>query len=127
MKSILVDTNILINFLRGKAKARDFLLSLAEDSTVYCSVITVAEIFAGIREHERQQTVDLLDSINIVTVTREIAEKAGMYKSRTRSQGLELDDCFIAATAYILQATLATGNAKHYPMDDIDKIRVVTE
>jgi len=127
MKSILIDTDILINFLRGKNRAREFLSSLVEDVTVYCSVITVAEIFAGMREHEKQQTVDLLDSLNIVAVSRPIAEKAGMYKSHTRTQTLELDDCFIAATAYILQATLATGNTKHYPMDDINKTRVVTE
>jgi predicted nucleic acid-binding protein len=37
---------------------------------------------------------------------------------------LELDDCLIAATAFIENAFLATGNEKHYPMKDIKKIRV---
>lgn len=124
MKLVLIDTDILINFLRGKKKAREFLLTIVEDATVYCSVITVAEIIAGMREHEKPQTIDLLDGFNIVGITREIAEKAGTYKAQTRSQKLQLDDCFIAATAYILQATLATGNVRHYPMNDIDKVRV---
>lgn len=127
MKSILVDTDILINFLRGKKGAQEFLSSLAEDVAIYCSAVTVAEIFADMKEHEKRQTVDFLESLNIVSVSREIAEKAGTYKAHTKSQKLQLDDCFIAATAYILQAALATGNTKHYPMNDIDKIRVVTE
>ncbi|HOE16477.1 MAG TPA: type II toxin-antitoxin system VapC family toxin [Syntrophorhabdaceae bacterium] len=127
MKSILIDTDILINFLRGRKKTREFLSSVVEDAVVYCSAITVAEIFAGMKEQERSQTIDLLDSLNVVGVSREIAEKAGMYKTHARSQKLQLDDCLIAATAYILQATLATGNAKHYPMDDIYKMRVAVE
>jgi predicted nucleic acid-binding protein len=50
-----------------------------------------------------------------------IAEKAGQYKRSIKSQSLELDDCFIAATAYEKNALLLTGNVKHYPMTDLDK------
>ena len=80
MKNFLVDTDILINFLRGSERARHFLSSLINESALYCSVITVAEIFAGMKEHEKEKTTDLLDSLNIIDVTREIAEKAGGYK-----------------------------------------------
>ena len=124
MKNVLVDTDILINFLRGREKARTFLSSLINESIIYCSVVTAAEIFAGMKEHEREKTTDLLDSLNIIDVTREIAEKAGSYKSSIKSHELELDDCFIAATAFARNAVIATGNGKHYPMDDIDKIIV---
>lgn len=122
MKNVLVDTDILINFLRGREKARTFLSSLINESIIYCSVVTVAEIFAGMKEHEREKTTDLLDSLNIIDVTREIAEKAGSYKNRIKSHELELDDCFIAATAFVRNAVIATGNGRHYPMDDIEKI-----
>jgi hypothetical protein len=33
----------------------------------------------------------------------------------------KLDDCIIAATAFVKHAVLATGNDKHYPMADIKK------
>jgi predicted nucleic acid-binding protein len=66
----------------------------------------------------------LLDSLELVDVSRQIAEKAGRYKSGITNQNLELDDCLIAATAYVSNAELATGNIKHYPMDDIRKIAV---
>jgi predicted nucleic acid-binding protein len=124
MKNILLDTDILINFLRGREKTRAFLSSLSDEATLYCSVITVAEIFAGMKEQERKKTEELLDSLNMIEVTKQIAEKAGSYKNRIKSQILELDDCLIAASAESLDAILATGNTKHYPMTDIKKIAV---
>ena len=127
MKPVLVDTDILINFLRGKQKAKEFLLAQLDSGTILCSVITVAEIFAGMRPHEQEKTRGLLDSLEVVPVTRAIAEKAGLYKGGIRSHSLELDDCLIAATAHLHKATLATGNDRHYPMDDIGKTVVTCE
>lgn len=121
MKKIVVDTDVLIDFLRGGKKVQEFLLSAVEESVIYCSAITVAEIHAGMRESERGKTMDLIDSLNIVDVTREIAEKAGAYRRYEKRQSIELDDCLIAATAFIKGAFLATRNVKHYPMDDIKK------
>lgn len=65
MSNILIDTDILINFLRGREKARNYLLSVLEDSTIYCSVITVAEIYAGMKEHEKSKTSELIESLNV--------------------------------------------------------------
>jgi len=124
MKSIIVDTDILINFLRGKKRARDFLLSIVDEAAVCCSVITVAEIYAGMKHQERKETSDLIDSLHIYDISRSIAEKAGEYKREAKKQVLELDDCLIAATAHIEKAVLASGNIKHYPMSGIDKIMV---
>ena len=121
MRRILIDTDVLINFLRGQETARDYLASVLDEADVCCSAVAVAEIHAGMKEHERSKTTDLLDSLTIMDVTRDIAEKAGAYKRTIRSQGLELDDCIIAATAFVKHAMLATGNAKHYPMTDIRK------
>jgi predicted nucleic acid-binding protein len=124
MKNTLVDTDILINFLRGKRKAKDFLSMLLEESGFYCSAITVAEISAGTRPGEEDRTKAFLSQIEVLDVTRDVAEKAGHYKRGARSQSLELDDCLVAATAFIHKAVLATGNGKHYPMKDI-KVTVV--
>ena len=121
MKTVLVDTDVLIDFLRGRERAREFLVSLAGDADIICSAITVAEIHAGMKEQERLKTDELLDSLTIIDVTREIAEKAGAYRRTIRSHALELDDCLIAATSYLKRAPLATGNAKPYPMSDIEK------
>jgi predicted nucleic acid-binding protein len=124
MSSLLLDTDILINMLRGNAAARDFLANNLEENELLCSVITVAEIWAGMRPHEEQATRRLVDSLRIVEVNRAVAEKAGSFKGTTNSHSLELDDCLIAATAFCTGATLATGNGKHYPMKDIRKVVV---
>jgi predicted nucleic acid-binding protein len=127
MKNILIDTDVLIDFLRGKETARRFFLSVAEENTLYCSVITVAEIYAGMREEEKEKTDDLLDSLNIVEITRAVAEKAGRYKHQIRRQALELDDCIIVANAFYVKALLVTGNGKRYPMNDIEKTVISAE
>jgi len=119
MKNTLVDTDILINFLRGRKKAKDYLSTLLDESNIYCSAITVAEIAAGMRSGEEERTKALVDHVEVLDVNREVAEKAGHYKSSARGHGLELDDCLIAAAAFIHKAVLATGNGKHYPMEDI--------
>lgn len=124
MSRLLLDTDILINLLRGKEAAREFIVSHMDEDELYCSVITVAGISAGMRPHEEAATRRLLDTLNILEVSRAVAEKAGHYKGTIKSHSLELDDCLIAATAFLADAALATGNGKHYPMNDVRKIVV---
>lgn len=88
-----------------------------------CSVIPVAEIFAGMRQEEERATRTLLDGLMIISVTQDIAEAAGRFKRRTRAQRLELADCLIAATVLVEGAVLATGNIKDYPMPEISVIK----
>ncbi len=124
MSRLLLDTDILINLLRGREAAREFITSHMEEDELCCSVITVAEISAGMRPHEEVATRRLLDTMNVLGVNRAVAEKAGRYKGDIKSHSLELDDCLIAATAFHADAALATGNGRHYPMGDVRKIVV---
>jgi len=98
---------------------RAFLLEVTRHAVPCCSVVSVAELCAGMRSAEEDSTRELLDSLVIVPVTREIAEVAGRFKRSTRSRRLELADCLIAATAFIEGAAVATGNAKDYPMPEV--------
>ena len=116
---MLIDTDILIDFLRGKPGARDFLTALPGDAMCCCSVITVAELHAGMRESEREKTEELINSLVVLPITKETAELAGTFKREAKSFDLELDDCFIAATAVTESIELATKNARHYPMPQV--------
>jgi hypothetical protein len=116
---MLIDTDILINFLQGKPRARDFLTALPADIMSCCSVVTVAELFAGMRESEREKTAELTNSLVVLPITEEIAELAGTFKREAKGFNLELDDCFIAATAIIEGTELATRNTRHYPMPQV--------
>ena len=119
MKKLLIDSDILIDFLRGKAGAKDYLTKQSEVFPLYCSVITIAEIHAGMQKTEEDKTTKLLDSFFTIPITEKIAKIAGGLKRDTKSHNLELDDCLIAATALVEKAVLATKNLKHYPMKKI--------
>jgi len=119
MSKIILDTDVLIDLLRGRSATRVFLLEVTRQAVPCCSVISVAELHAGMRPAESVPTAALLDALVIIPVTREIAERAGQFKARTRTRRLELADCLIAATAFTEGASLATGNVKDYPIAEL--------
>jgi predicted nucleic acid-binding protein len=116
---IVLDTDILIDVLRGRESARSFLNDAADRFVPCCSVISVAELHVGMRPEEEADTRAFLDGLVILPVTQEIAEVAGHFKKSSTSRRLELADCLIAATAFVEGATLATGNVKDYPMREL--------
>ena len=122
MSNVLLDTDILIDILKGRAAVRTFLFDLTDHAVPCCSVISVVELYAGMRTEEKRVTDILLDALVIVPVGQEIAEVAGRFAQREKSRRLELADCLIAATAFVEGATLATGNTKDYPMPEITVI-----
>ncbi|MEX2525974.1 MAG: type II toxin-antitoxin system VapC family toxin [Gammaproteobacteria bacterium] len=119
--SILIDTDVIIDHLRGILAAREWLLErVSADAPPAISVITVAEIEAGIRASERRHVEALLRGLHILPLDNDIAVQGGRYRALYgRSHGVLLPDVLIAATARIHKKPLYTLNDKHYPMDDI--------
>ena len=115
-RSILIDSDIVIDFLRGEKRAVAVLK--AETDALCFSVITVAEINAGVRNAREEEQVDRLFSlIPVLPVTPEIARQAGKFvKQYSTSHAVELPDAIIAATCTVHYAELFTLNVKHYPM-----------
>lgn len=113
---LLVDTDVLVDYLRGRPEAVGFLEARTE--VLLLSAITVAELFAGVREgKERTALQTFLTAFEIVSVGREIAERGGLYRrDYGRSHNTGLADALIAATAEQAPARLVTLNRKHFPM-----------
>ncbi|HEX4959915.1 MAG TPA: type II toxin-antitoxin system VapC family toxin [Thermoanaerobaculia bacterium] len=113
---ILVDTDVLIDYLRGLPAAVDFLENLTEPLLI--SSMTVAELYAGVREGEEKQVLDLfVQAFEVVPVDDEIAIRGGLFRRDYRaSHGTGLADALLAATASRRGAQLVTLNARHYPM-----------
>lgn len=121
MTDFLLDTNILIRYLR-ETQGYDTLLSTLADNDWLCiSVITRFEILRGLREHEREDTFSLLNSLESFIVNSEIADSAGELVRTYRAKGTTLSeaDSLIAATALHHQLSLVTTNSKHFPMSDL--------
>lgn len=95
----LLDTNILIDFLRGKKVAKKFLDQ--GDMHYIISTITVAELYAGVKGNEEKKLLKaFLKRFEIVPVTSLIAKNGGLIKNKYfRSHGVGIADAVIAATA----------------------------
>ncbi len=115
-ESLLIDTDVLIDYLRDKAEAVSYLESLSESLLI--SVITVAELYAGVRDGaERTKLDEFIRVFKIVPVDREISVRGGLYRrDYIKSHNVGLADALIAATAETHRARLVTLNGKHFPM-----------
>jgi predicted nucleic acid-binding protein len=114
--SVLVDSDVLVDYLRGLPAAGRYVDGLAVTPT--CSEVTRVEVLRGMRAHERRVTERFLATIRWVGVDREISTLAGDLGRRfRRSHGaLGVADLFIAATSEQLGFPLATLNVRHFPM-----------
>ena len=122
MERYLIDTDVLIDHLRGEEKAVRFLKQLRpQKAFIFCSVVSKAEIYSGIMSDEEEEVSLLFRSMNEVPVDGEVAEAAGRYRKKFyASHGLLLPDALIAASAKRAGAVLVTLNKRHYPMVDIE-------
>jgi len=115
-RPLLVDTDVLVDYLRGHPRAVDFVR--ARSHRIILSSLVVAELYAGVRGDEERETLDAFVSLfRIVPVSAGIAKAGGRYKREYgRSHGVGLADAVLAATAELEDAELKTLNVKHYPM-----------
>ena len=115
-ESFLLDTDVLVDFLRGYSRAVTFVN--ANSSRIILSSIVVAELFAGVKgDAERIALENFVSLFPVIPVTYEIAKTGGLYKrDYGKSHGVGLADAIIAATCETQNAELKTLNIKHYPM-----------
>jgi predicted nucleic acid-binding protein len=125
MKTALFDTNILIDYLKGKHEAASLLnRCLKEGQVLTCSLITKVELLSGARPGEEQILLEFLDAFDRIGLDDNIAEGAGRYMSLYRkSRGINTVEAIIAASALARGAVLYTLNDRHFPMDDIKVIK----
>ena len=116
LNSILVDTDVLIDFLRGYDQAVTFIDEFSPH--IILSPIVVAELYAGVKGTRELNVLNNFVSLfRVVPIDSEIAKKAGLFKRDFgKSHGVGLADAVLAATAEEENAGLKTLNVKHYPM-----------
>jgi hypothetical protein len=122
MTGVLVDTDSLIEVLRGRKPEVDRVwvgLVNAGDPLFY-SPVTLAEIRHGMRVSEREETERIVSFLQCVPVEVAVGARAGDYlRAFHASHAVELGDALIAATASVHQLELWTQNRKHFPMKDV--------
>lgn len=116
--NFLIDTNIIIDYLRGRTQSITFFKTLQSQANLLTSTITVTELYAGVKTQKEEKLLNnFLQNYHIIDVDHAIARKGGLIKKRYGpSHGIGIADAVIAATALEQDAKLITLNLKHFPM-----------
>ncbi len=112
---MLVDTDVLIWHLRGYQQATQKLDSFP---TLIISAVTYMELLQGLRSKTEMKALQqslAMRHTQRLPLTPAITERAtSLMEGMVLSDGLQMADALIAATALEHQLPLLTGNVKHF-------------
>ena len=125
MKSSMLDTDILSEFLRGNPKVIVKVDEhLKEYGFVSLSIITYYEILNGLLYKDaRKQLSKFEEFVNlnkVIPLTLPMAKAAGVIQAELRKKGKEIGhtDTLIAGTALKSELQLITNNSDHFKRID---------
>jgi predicted nucleic acid-binding protein len=112
---------VVIQLLRDDPKVVRAAAALeASGIPTFCTAVSWAEVYAGLRPGEAPSTEAFFDARGEVILDAQTGRRAGGYLARyARSHGLEVPDALIAAAAATTGLRLWTLNRRHYPMEDV--------
>ncbi len=113
---------MLIDALRGRAGAERVRELHKAGQIPWICAVNVEEVFRGAFAEEQDRTRRLLSGLHLAPLGRTEGERAGRWRREYAEKGITLSqpDCLIAAAAVGINARLATGNPKHFPMPEVD-------
>ncbi len=114
---VLIDTSIIIDFLRKTNKEQSALWQIRELNECFKSSVTLFELKCGAATEKHSEDIEKLCKwIITVPFDNEIADISSIiYQDLKRSNNLiEFRDIFIAATAIAMNLCVATLNTKHF-------------
>jgi len=113
---LLLDSTVLIDFLRGRPAAGRVDALLRAGETLATTGINVEEIARGLRPDEEEGARRLVAGLVILPIGSDEGWLAGMWRREASARGVTLAqaDCLIAAAAALSTAHLATGNPKDF-------------
>jgi predicted nucleic acid-binding protein len=121
----VIDSTIVIDYLRGKPDAVAYLDSLRAAGPLVTHVVVVAEVLTGARDRREQAVIDsLLSAFRVVYPDEQDARTAiDLLRQYRPSHGVGWLDCLIGSTSVRQGLSLATLNTKHFAI--IPGLRVV--
>jgi|WetSurMetagenome_2_1015567.scaffolds.fasta_scaffold525601_2 predicted nucleic acid-binding protein len=123
--SCILDTDIVIDFLRRHEYARNLLEHWADGGLLAVSSLTHLELYQGMKPGEEKATNSLLDGLITIDVDMSIARQAGTLLRNLRLKGITIGmaDAIIGVTALQSGVPLITNNVEHYPFPGLRVIR----
>ena len=125
----IIDTGIIIRYLREIRQAADLLDFLEQTGEIRVSAITYMEVLIRCQPHEEESTRLFSDRVPPLIVSQEVAGKAAslIRKYQTvfgKDNPRQFPDALIAATAWQRQGIFVTLNKKHFAKTPIDEFTV---
>ena len=120
--TILINSDIFIDALRGSDEAKQVLKILSEEKNVFYSTLTVAELLSSKMcddSRVRDATMKIFSVFEKVSVDNDLSQKAAHLR---RKYSLPLPDAIIAATAHSLKAEILTANTRDF--SKVNEVRV---
>jgi predicted nucleic acid-binding protein len=119
--TVLLDTTVLIDVLRGRGAAARLLGMRSAEVPFICS-INIEEIWRGLLPGEEEHARRLMEGLRLADLGVAEGQRAGRWRreAATRGSTLSQADCLIAAAAVGVGARLATGNPRHFPMEELE-------
>lgn len=116
MKKILLDSSVVVDFIRVNNKASTIFQKLLNLGYQLCiSVMTHTELYSGKSVWEspvaRKELEFILSGLQIFKLDEKVSKKAGNLKA---TYHIEIADAIIAATAIAYKLELATLNTKDF-------------
>lgn len=114
----LLDTDILIDWLRGQEGAVDWMMKQAgSGQRIFVSGISVAELLSGTAREQQQSREQLLREFEYAPYTFDAAKLTGQlrYDHLRSGTAIALPDLIQAAIALTENLTVATANTVHFP------------
>jgi predicted nucleic acid-binding protein len=118
---LLLDTTVLIDALRERPAAQRIRDSLGTGQVPWICAVNVDEVLRGTNVEKDAQVLRFLHGLHLAPLGRAEGERAGRWRRDYAREGITLSqsDCLIAAAAVAVDARLATGNPRHFPMREL--------
>jgi predicted nucleic acid-binding protein len=128
-KKYILDSDILIYFLKGEKEVIKKVLSLQNDE-LYITIINYTELLYGIYNsnkisQNREKILPFLDNFKILQFDKNASEIFAKLKAKLNKQGKIIADMdlMIASIAISNKAILYTNNLKHF--NRIDELKML--
>jgi predicted nucleic acid-binding protein len=123
--ALLLDTTVLIDALRDRPVAGRLRELRSADRVPWICAVNVDEVLRGTNADQEALVIRFLGGLHLAPLGRAEGERAGRWRRDFARRGVALSqaDCLIAAAAVGVEAQLATGNPKHFPMPELDVVQ----
>jgi len=121
LKAICVDTDVIVDYLRGREPGRSAFTKWRKKTELYVTSITAFELLLGAslsskKERRIIEVESLLERHSVLNFTHETARKAAEIGAELKVKGIpiEIRDLFNASICLTRNLPILTKNKAHY-------------